>query len=82
MNQHELPTHSLVLATQSEFFNTALKGPFVEGNTKEFRFTEGSMHAHWRVFEYMYTGRYSEDPAEALGAQGITYYLGSSLEPG
>ncbi|KAJ8128087.1 hypothetical protein O1611_g5548 [Lasiodiplodia mahajangana] len=67
IGEYELSAHAIVLANRSLFFEKALSGRFREGQTKEFRFTEGSMHAHWRVFEYMYTGSYSEEPADGLG---------------
>ncbi|KAI1366422.1 BTB/POZ domain-containing protein [Xylaria arbuscula] len=69
IGEHELPAHSVVLATQSPFFQKALSEKFREGKLKEFSFKEGSAHAHWRVFEYMYTGTYAEEPAEALNDQ-------------
>ncbi|KAI0010228.1 BTB/POZ domain-containing protein [Xylariaceae sp. FL0662B] len=62
----ELPAHEVVLAVQSPFFKKALGGSFQESKTKEFSFTEGSAHAHWRVFNYMYTGKYSREPSELL----------------
>ncbi|KAI1399436.1 BTB/POZ domain-containing protein [Hypoxylon fuscum] len=65
----ELPAHELVLAVQSPFFKKALGGSFQESKTKQFHFAEGSAHAHWRVFEYMYTGNYSEEPNEVLGVE-------------
>ncbi|KAI0416378.1 BTB/POZ domain-containing protein [Xylaria grammica] len=68
IGEHELPAHSVVLASQSQFFQTALTGNFKEGKAKQFHFKEGSAHAHWRVFEHMYTGNYSEEPAQALDA--------------
>ncbi|KAI1120483.1 BTB/POZ domain-containing protein [Nemania abortiva] len=70
IGEHELPAHAIVLTSQSLFFEKALSEKFREGQTKEFVFKEeGRMHAHWRVFEYMYTGSYSEEPAQALGTQ-------------
>ncbi|KAI8626743.1 BTB/POZ domain-containing protein [Xylariaceae sp. FL1651] len=68
LGQDELPAHCLMIASQSEYFARALEGNFVEGEKKEIRFTEGSMQAHWRVFEFMYTGEYSEDPHPGLSA--------------
>ncbi len=65
-----MPVHGLVLATQSEFFKTGLSSQFTEARTKEFHFTEGSLQAYWRVFEYMYTGKYSEEPSDVVNAQG------------
>ncbi|KAK5996850.1 hypothetical protein PT974_02195 [Cladobotryum mycophilum] len=56
----KLPAHSLVLASQSDYFDRALKGQLKEGIKKEFKFTDGSMQGYWRVFEYMYTGAYSQ----------------------
>ncbi|KAI0859613.1 BTB/POZ domain-containing protein [Xylaria cubensis] len=67
IGQYELPAHSVVLASQSAFFQKALSESFHEGNTKQFHFKEDSAHAHWRVFEYMYTGNYTELPVQLLG---------------
>lgn len=69
IGKYELPAHSVVLAIQSKFFQKALSENFKEGKDKEFHFNEGSMHAYWRVFQYMYTGDYSAEPAEVLDAQ-------------
>ncbi|KAI1370746.1 BTB/POZ domain-containing protein [Hypoxylon crocopeplum] len=65
----ELPAHRLVLAVQSPFFKKALNGNFQESKTNSFRFTEGSAQAHWRVFEYMYTGNYSDEPSKVFGVE-------------
>lgn len=65
-----MPAHSVVLAAQSEFFDTALKRNFIKSNTMEFHFTGGSVHAYWRVFEYMYTGQYSEIITDLCDVQG------------
>ncbi|KAI3339743.1 BTB/POZ domain-containing protein [Ustulina deusta] len=69
VGHYELPAHSVVLATQSPFFEKALSRNFREGKAKQFFFKEESAHAHWRVFQYMYTGTYAEEPAEVLDAQ-------------
>ncbi|KAI1312950.1 BTB/POZ domain-containing protein [Xylaria venustula] len=65
----ELPAHSVVLVTQSAFFQKALSENFREGKDKQFQFKEGSLHAHWRVFEYLYTGNYTEEPSQVLCTQ-------------
>jgi hypothetical protein len=70
LGQYELPAHSVVLVSQSPYFKTALSSNFREGRAKEFSFEEGSMHAHWRVLEYLYTGDYAEEPAPALDTPG------------
>ncbi|KAI0528455.1 BTB/POZ domain-containing protein [Xylaria digitata] len=69
IGQYELPAHSVVLASQSPFFQKALSKNFREGKAKQFLFKEGSVHAHWRVFEYMYTGNYAEEPVQVLDTQ-------------
>ncbi|KKP05169.1 hypothetical protein THAR02_02764 [Trichoderma harzianum] len=66
----ELPAHSIVLASQSEYFKKALESPMKEGIERKFEFSEGSMHAHWRVFEYIYRGEYILDAAVPLGSIG------------
>ncbi|KAH8677898.1 hypothetical protein BX600DRAFT_139586 [Xylariales sp. PMI_506] len=42
----EMPAHSLVLTAQSGYFEKALHEGLVESETKELRFTEGSMYAY------------------------------------
>ncbi|KAL6699153.1 BTB/POZ protein [Trichoderma pleuroticola] len=63
----ELPAHGIILASQSEYFKTALESPMKEGIERKFEFSEGSMHAHWRMVEYIYTGQYDHDAAAPLG---------------
>ncbi|KAI0977244.1 BTB/POZ domain-containing protein [Xylaria arbuscula] len=69
IGSHELAAHSVVLVTQSPFFQKALSENFREGKDKQFHFEEGSPHAHWRVFEYLYTGDYTEEPIQVLCTQ-------------
>ncbi|UKZ54539.1 hypothetical protein TrVGV298_008348 [Trichoderma virens] len=64
----ELPAHGIVLASQSEYFKKALQSSMKEGIEKKFEFSEGSMHAHWRMFEYIYRGRYCHDAEPLLGS--------------
>ncbi|KAI1001651.1 hypothetical protein K3495_g6548 [Podosphaera aphanis] len=56
--------HQIVICDQSEYFERALiqNGPqqFIEAETKTIEFKEGSGAAYWRVFEYLYTGDYSD----------------------
>lgn len=70
LGEIELPAHSIVLASQSEYFKKALDSPMKEGIERKFEFSEGSMHAHWRLFEYIYRGEYSHDAAAPLGLIG------------
>ncbi|KAK1515353.1 uncharacterized protein CCOS01_13546 [Colletotrichum costaricense] len=69
IGEFELPAHGLVLAAHSPYFKKALKGNFQESESKTFQFREGSAHAYWRVFEFMYTNNYSEE-VESIEAQG------------
>ncbi|KAF2193629.1 hypothetical protein K469DRAFT_239450 [Zopfia rhizophila CBS 207.26] len=55
-----LHAHRLIICLQSPYFTKALKEAFVEGSTGAIEFQEGSGIAHWRVFEYLYTGNYSD----------------------
>lgn len=41
-----------------------------EGIERKFEYSEGSMQAYWRVFEYMYRGEYSDEAAVPLGSIG------------
>lgn len=57
----KLPVHKSVICTQSEYFEKAFQDAFVEGSSGVLTFDNGSGAAHWRVFEYLYTGDYSDD---------------------
>lgn len=57
----ELPVQKLVICTQSEYFDKPFKERFIEGNSGRISFKEDSGAAYWRVFEYLYTGDYSEE---------------------
>jgi hypothetical protein len=67
---YEMPAHSIVLAAQSDYFDRALDSKMKEGQTRSICFEEGSAHAYWRVFEYMYTGAYREEPGLSLEMEG------------
>ncbi|KAI0164054.1 BTB/POZ domain-containing protein [Xylariaceae sp. FL1272] len=70
IGEYEFAAHAVVLGSRSLYFEKALSEHFCEGQTKEFRFEEkGTIHAHWRVLEYMYTGDYSENAAQELASQ-------------
>ena len=75
----KLPAHSFVLAALSSYFRRALEGKFLEGESKEFTFNQESPHAYWRVFEYMYTGEYSDAPAKLEAWEGL--YLFPAADP-
>ncbi|OAQ69694.1 BTB/POZ fold domain-containing protein [Pochonia chlamydosporia 170] len=64
----ELPAHGIVLCAQSKYFETALNSRMKEADTREFKYSEGSIHAYWRTFEYMYKGEYSEELVAKLDA--------------
>lgn len=65
-----LPAHALVLYACSSFFRRSLVGQFKEAQSKQYEFDEGKAQAYWRVFEYMYTNEYSDEPAPSLGDDG------------
>ncbi|XWW99150.1 hypothetical protein V2A60_007158 [Cordyceps javanica] len=69
LGEIEVPAHRFVLSAQSRYFARALKSKFEEGETCIFKYSEGSMHAYWRCFEYIYTGEYDEEPAAELSVQ-------------
>ncbi|KAI1001996.1 hypothetical protein K3495_g6211 [Podosphaera aphanis] len=59
-----LYAHRVFICSRSDYFKKALqKVPhkFIEGETKTIEFKEGSGAAYWRVFEYLYTGDYSDE---------------------
>jgi hypothetical protein len=57
----QLPVHKSVICTQSEYFEKAFLDGFIEGSSGVLKFDNDSGAAHWRVFEYLYTGDYSDD---------------------
>jgi hypothetical protein len=66
----KLYAHRFVICVQSHYFAKAFnEKTFLEGHTGEIRFDDGSALAHWRVFEYLYTGNYT-DNLKIEGLQG------------
>jgi hypothetical protein len=66
----KLYAHRFVICVQSRYFAKAFQDKkFIEGDTGEIKFDDGSAVAHWRVFEYLYTGDYS-DNLNVDGLQG------------
>lgn len=61
IHDKRLPVHRSVICTQSEYFEKALQEAFAEGSSRVLKYHTGSGAAHWRVFEYLYTGDYSDD---------------------
>ena len=57
----ELPVHCLVICSQSKYFAKAFQDKFLEGEQRQIKFDNDSAAAHWRVFEYLYFGDYSEN---------------------
>jgi len=56
-----LPVHKSIICIQSVYFEKAFQEAFVEGSSGVLTFNDGSGAAYWRVFEYLYTGDYSDD---------------------
>ncbi|KAJ6191976.1 hypothetical protein J3E72DRAFT_273869 [Bipolaris maydis] len=56
-----LPIHKSIVCTQSKYLEKAFQDSFVEGSSGVLTFNSGSEAAHWRVFEYLYTGDYPDD---------------------
>ncbi|KAF2006466.1 hypothetical protein P154DRAFT_422103 [Amniculicola lignicola CBS 123094] len=57
----KLPVHKSVICTQSEYFEKVFQKAFTEGSSGVLTFNNDSGAAHWRVFEYLYTGDYSDN---------------------
>ncbi|KAH7145558.1 hypothetical protein B0J13DRAFT_675208 [Dactylonectria estremocensis] len=76
LGNYKLPAHAAILAIQSEYFKRSLKVKFLESQSREFRINEGSPHAHWRVVEFIYRGKYSED-IDPLGPPDDDELVGS-----
>jgi hypothetical protein len=74
-----LPIHKAIICTQSAYFRNAFRAEFVEGSTGLLTFNDGSGAAHWRVFEYLYTGNYPDDLANDFEGKEVlsTHVFGS-----
>ena len=66
----KLPSHRVILGTQSPYFHAALTNGLKEDAEGEFHFSDDSVHALWRVFEFMYKNSYSDEPASPLSMEG------------
>jgi hypothetical protein len=75
----KLPVHKSVICTQSEYFETAFHEVFHEGDTGVLAFDHGSAAAHWRVFEFLYTGGYSEELKDAIKGKRDSSYISSHM---
>jgi len=78
---NELPVHRSIICTQSEYFEKAFQEAFVEGCSGVLKLDNRSGAAHWRVFEYLYTGDYSEDLSHHFNGslESMTYALTSLI---
>ncbi|KAH8716755.1 hypothetical protein GQ44DRAFT_403148 [Phaeosphaeriaceae sp. PMI808] len=56
-----LPAHQLIISLQSPYLANAIQEAFVSTGARTIVFDEGSGTAHWRVFEYLYSGDYSDN---------------------
>jgi len=59
-----LPVHKSIICTQSAYFEKAFQEVFVEGTSGVLTFNDDSGAALWRIFEYLYTGDYSDELPE------------------
>ncbi|RDL40791.1 Uncharacterized protein BP5553_00770 [Venustampulla echinocandica] len=59
-----LPAHRLILGMRSPYLEDQLQPQ--KCGVIGLRFDEDNPHALWRVFEYIYTGDYADEPAELL----------------
>jgi hypothetical protein len=55
-----LPTHEIVIGLQSPYLAGAIEKALITTGSRTLVFQEGSGMAHWRVFEYLYTGAYTD----------------------
>jgi len=77
----ELPVHRLIICPQSKYFENAFQEGFAEGSSRVLKYEDGSGAAYWRVFEYLYTGDYSDDLSHNFTGTvvSITYALDSLI---
>ncbi|KAF1970798.1 hypothetical protein BU23DRAFT_472847, partial [Bimuria novae-zelandiae CBS 107.79] len=57
----KLYAHKFVVCGKCEYFATAFKGNFKEGEQGFIKLKHGSATAQYRVIEFLYTGDYSDD---------------------
>jgi len=55
-----LPAHEIVIGLQSPYLASAIQEALATTGNRTLVFNEGSGIAHWRVFEYLYTGGYTD----------------------
>lgn len=55
-----LPAHRLIISLQSSYFEDTYSDAFAQ-DKGILEFQQGSGIAYWRVFEYLYTGDYSDE---------------------
>jgi hypothetical protein len=72
-----LPVHKSVICLQSAYFEKAFQETFDEGISGVLTFNNGSGAAHWRVFEYLYTGDYSDELSNNLEGMVTWSSMGS-----
>jgi hypothetical protein len=69
-----LPVHKSVICIQSAYFEKAFQEEgFVEGSSGVLTFNDGSGAAHWRVFEYLYTGDYPDDLSNDFEGKKVAF---------
>lgn len=79
IHSKELPVHKSVICTQSAYFENAFKEKFAEGSSGMLDFNEGSGAAHWRVFQFLYTGDYSDDLSDYFEGMPIELCIASTF---
>jgi hypothetical protein len=57
-----LPAHEIVISLQSPYLASAIQQALISTGSRALVFQEGSGMAHWRVFEYLYAGDYTDHP--------------------
>ena len=70
-----IPAHRLILSARSGYFKKAFGAGLSEAETKEFKFDSGYEHAYFRVFQFMYTGDYSDSAAPNIAVPGMRFPL-------
>lgn len=66
------PAHRVILGTRCPYFDDVLHSGFKEGMEKEISFENDSPQALWRVLHYLYTGDYSDEPAQSLDSESLS----------
>lgn len=69
----QMPAHRLILSARSGYFKKTFGAGLIEDKMREVKFDSGHEHAYFRVFQYVYTGDYSESASPNINVPGTHF---------